>query len=529
MFKFWKKDKISTLLTDTFIGEGTIIEGAIRSAGSVRVEGQLRGDLFAEGDVVLGESAFAISNITARNVVLAGQVTGNVRISGKLTIASTGKLYGDMDAATLAIDEGGIFQGNSAMDMGEPVVSPIERRAGRDRRAAADPDWKGEERRSGIDRRDKEAQSSLLMKKISFRASEKNNAADASSDDAELQAAGGSPTVSADPLRENGRAFMQNMNAGSRRSEGLSEDERAALGVPGQATSQAPQQMAVAMAEVAAAASASAEVTGESGELAGDSAAAGTGDALHADVAAPSGEVHDDDVLHLASSAVQGVEEAAVSSGEEAAGEVEVEASWSEDASGEVEAAGSEDDSLSEDADGVATMAAALGDDTVGSAPGSEGASDLEVEILVSEDASGEAEVEVLVNGASTVDAAEASSAAIVSEAAAGGNEAFGWTVFEPLKDRHVESDSAQETNAVSGLDAAVATEAVPIPAGFVDEHSRQPVQTPSSAYAFGFQDRANSYGNGNGEQAKPTEESSGSKSTTNRKDEEAAALLRNW
>ncbi|MBO7747961.1 polymer-forming cytoskeletal protein [Paenibacillus sp. MWE-103] len=239
MFKFWKKDRISTLLSDTFIGEGTIVEGAIRSAGSVRLEGQLRGDLFCEGDAALGETAFAISNITARSLHLAGQVTGNVRVSGKLTITATGKLVGDMDAATLEIEEGGVFQGKSAMDMGEPVVSPVERRGGRDRRVAADPNWNGEERRSGYDRRNREDRAGM-PRKFSFRAPERavapENAAPA---EAGPEAAASGAAEAADPLRESGRAFMQSMNGGGARAmaraAGVSEAERAALGVPGQA------------------------------------------------------------------------------------------------------------------------------------------------------------------------------------------------------------------------------------------------------------------------------------------------------
>ncbi|MBM7568032.1 bactofilin family protein [Paenibacillus sacheonensis] len=244
MFKFWKRDKISTLLTDTFIGEGTIVEGAIRSAGSVRLEGQLRGDVFSEGDVVLGESAFAISNITARNVFLAGQVTGNVRISGKLTIAATGKLYGDLDAATIAIEEGGVFQGNSAMDTGEPVVSPVERRGGRDRRAAGGSGYDGEERRSGYDRRDKDGQSALRLSRLaSDRVRSSLAAAEtaAGPEDAPATTPDTTPAApaapAADPLRESGRAFMQSMHGGGRQAgaaaEGISEDERAALGMPG--------------------------------------------------------------------------------------------------------------------------------------------------------------------------------------------------------------------------------------------------------------------------------------------------------
>ena len=250
MFKFWKRDKISTLLSDTFIGEGTIVEGPIRSAGNVRLEGQLRGDLFCEGNAVLGETAFAIGNITARNLFLAGQVTGNVRIGGKLTITATGKFYGDMDAATLEIEEGGVFQGNSAMDMGEPVVSPVERKAGRDRRLTTAPDWKGEERRSGYDRRDREDRAGVL-KKLSYRAMEKGGELEAAAEEGATglyEAADAASAVSADPLRESGRAFMQSMHAGGKpvapRGDGISENVRAALGMPGSPGLAEPQRTA---------------------------------------------------------------------------------------------------------------------------------------------------------------------------------------------------------------------------------------------------------------------------------------------
>ncbi|WP_219835320.1 polymer-forming cytoskeletal protein [Paenibacillus sp. R14(2021)] len=220
----WRRDKISTQLTDTFIGEGTIVEGPIRSSGSVRLEGQLRGDIFCEGDVTLGESAFAVSNITARNVYLAGQVTGNVRISGKLMITSSGKLYGDMDAATFVVEEGGVFQGNSAMDMGEPVMNPTQRRSGRDRRVAADPNWFGNERRTGYDRRNPE-EAGFFQKKINYRGPEPASAGEAAEEAAVSRewddAQGAASSTAAEPLRENGRTTMPSRHeAGELYAEG---------------------------------------------------------------------------------------------------------------------------------------------------------------------------------------------------------------------------------------------------------------------------------------------------------------------
>jgi cytoskeletal protein CcmA (bactofilin family) len=119
MFKV-KKQPIHPSTTDTLIGEGTIFEGNFKSVASIRIEGHIRGDIECDGDVVVGEKGVANSNITARDVILAGKVQGNVVTKGKLTITSSGFLVGNTAAAALIIDEGGIFQGTSSMD-GHPA------------------------------------------------------------------------------------------------------------------------------------------------------------------------------------------------------------------------------------------------------------------------------------------------------------------------------------------------------------------------------------------------------------------------
>lgn len=107
--------KLDPDTTDTLIGEGSIFEGKIKSDAGVRVEGQILGDIECEGDVIIGEKGVVHSNINARNVLIAGTVTGNVQVRNKLSITSKGKLYGNMLAASLHIEEGSIFEGSSKM------------------------------------------------------------------------------------------------------------------------------------------------------------------------------------------------------------------------------------------------------------------------------------------------------------------------------------------------------------------------------------------------------------------------------
>jgi cytoskeletal protein CcmA (bactofilin family) len=108
--------KLDPDTTDTIIGEGTIFEGIIKSNASIRVEGQVKGDILCEGDVTIGEKGQVHSSIIARNIVIAGTVTGNIEARSKLSITSKGKLYGNIKSTTLHIEEGSIFEGNSTME-----------------------------------------------------------------------------------------------------------------------------------------------------------------------------------------------------------------------------------------------------------------------------------------------------------------------------------------------------------------------------------------------------------------------------
>lgn len=125
MFKN-KSAKINPDTTDTLIGEGTIFEGIIKSEASIRVEGQVVGDIVSTGDVTIGENGSARSNISARDLILAGQLIGNAEVKGKLTIRATGTLIGNLSAHSLLIESGGVFQGKSKMAVKETIPAPVK-------------------------------------------------------------------------------------------------------------------------------------------------------------------------------------------------------------------------------------------------------------------------------------------------------------------------------------------------------------------------------------------------------------------
>jgi cytoskeletal protein CcmA (bactofilin family) len=86
------------------------------SAGSLRIDGQVRGQINAEGDVLLSPQSQVEADIRAQNVVVAGRFKGAILVKGRAELARGGRVDGDITSKTLVVEEGGIFQGQSIMD-----------------------------------------------------------------------------------------------------------------------------------------------------------------------------------------------------------------------------------------------------------------------------------------------------------------------------------------------------------------------------------------------------------------------------
>lgn len=100
----------------TIIGKDTVFQGAVNATGTVRIDGEFRGEIKAKGDVIIGDTGRVEATVEARNVVVSGFLRGNIQAQGKVDLASTAKLYGDMRVKNLLIEEGAIFKGNCVMD-----------------------------------------------------------------------------------------------------------------------------------------------------------------------------------------------------------------------------------------------------------------------------------------------------------------------------------------------------------------------------------------------------------------------------
>jgi cytoskeletal protein CcmA (bactofilin family) len=96
----------------TVIGKGVYIEAA-RMTGdeSVRIDGIYKGNIEINGSLVLGDSGSVTGDIHASYFLVAGEVNGNIACDTQLHFASTSKVSGDVQAASLVVDEGAQVSG----------------------------------------------------------------------------------------------------------------------------------------------------------------------------------------------------------------------------------------------------------------------------------------------------------------------------------------------------------------------------------------------------------------------------------
>lgn len=98
---------------ETIIGKGARFTGELVDQGTLRIDGFFSGTIRSGGDVYIGVDAEVTAAVAAANATIAGKVTGDVVVSGKLELLSTASLYGDIKAGLLSIEEGATFRGVS--------------------------------------------------------------------------------------------------------------------------------------------------------------------------------------------------------------------------------------------------------------------------------------------------------------------------------------------------------------------------------------------------------------------------------
>jgi len=105
-----KRDEINA-----FLGSNTEFEGKLSFAGTVRIDGRFKGEIYTEGTLIVGETALIESNVYVNHIVISGEIRGNIVAGKRIEIHAPGKVFGNIESPAVVIDEGVIFEGNCRM------------------------------------------------------------------------------------------------------------------------------------------------------------------------------------------------------------------------------------------------------------------------------------------------------------------------------------------------------------------------------------------------------------------------------
>ncbi len=110
-------------------GGGSFPERASRLGASLSVHGEITGseDLVLRGPfkgligltggtLYIAEQAEVEAEVDAVNVIIHGALNGNVKASGRVFVASTARMNGNISAAQISIQDGARFKGAIQMN-----------------------------------------------------------------------------------------------------------------------------------------------------------------------------------------------------------------------------------------------------------------------------------------------------------------------------------------------------------------------------------------------------------------------------
>ncbi len=101
---------------NTLLGRGSEFEGKLTFEGTVRIDGRLKGEVFSDDILVIGEGAHVEAEIDIGEIIIQGTVVGNIRAKRGIEIHAPGRVKGDLTTPELQIDKGVIFEGRSFME-----------------------------------------------------------------------------------------------------------------------------------------------------------------------------------------------------------------------------------------------------------------------------------------------------------------------------------------------------------------------------------------------------------------------------
>ncbi len=98
-----------------FVGEGVQFKGVINYQGTVRIDGQLEGEIHTAGVLIVGQGAVIEAKVEAGTIICKGKIVGDIVAREKIQLMSPAVLNGSMKTPSLSMEEDVLFNGTCKM------------------------------------------------------------------------------------------------------------------------------------------------------------------------------------------------------------------------------------------------------------------------------------------------------------------------------------------------------------------------------------------------------------------------------
>lgn len=110
------------------VGRDITLNGDIGACDHLVVEGTVHAQSFGARRMDILEVGFFAGNAEVQDAIIAGRFEGKLTVLGRLTLKSTGRLYGEIEYGTLEVEAGAKIEGQMTVlaamqaETAEPVV-----------------------------------------------------------------------------------------------------------------------------------------------------------------------------------------------------------------------------------------------------------------------------------------------------------------------------------------------------------------------------------------------------------------------
>ena len=119
---FSKGNKRKNTKIDSLVGQHTEIQGDVRYSGGLHIDGKVKGNVIAQGDdksvLSVSEEGIIEGDVRVANIILNGQVIGNVYATERVELAPNARVTGNVYYNLIEMAMGSEVNGNLVHQVG---------------------------------------------------------------------------------------------------------------------------------------------------------------------------------------------------------------------------------------------------------------------------------------------------------------------------------------------------------------------------------------------------------------------------